>query len=267
MELPDIQKTPDERGVYINSAGITDFRLPILLKIKDSEELCNTVANVSCFVDLDKEVKGINMSRLPIFLHNNRQISLTILNEYCKEITEISNSTSCQLVYDFLYFMNKKAPVSNIEGIVNYSVKFYDTYFKPLDSYKQQIEITAIVSTCCPCSKEISDYNAHNQKCYITLNVSPIDISKIVWIEDLVDIAEHSGSCPIYSVLKRPDEKYVTEKMYDNPRFVEDVVRECYLKLNELDNIKINTIKAVADESIHMHKAMASITLRPPLHF
>lgn len=270
-DLPDIQKTEDTRNIYIHGAGISNLTLPISLKIKDSSNLCSTVAKVSCYIDVAANVKGINMSRLPIFLQRNPYISLDVIGDYCKEICEIAGSDKSELVYAFPYFITKQAPVSKENGVVKYDVEFSVKYDKHhTENIQRNIKVTAIASTCCPCSKEISDYNAHNQKCYITIDVQLFANSKsFVWIEDLINIAESSASCQIYSVLKRPDEKYVTEAMYEEPRFVEDVVREAAVKLNEFNKtenqITLYMVKAEADESIHMHRASAYVKGEAPL--
>lgn len=255
-ELPDIQQTKDNRKIYIQEAGITDFLVPIKVKLKDSDnEFCDTIANVTCTVDVPEERRGINMSRLPIFINQKPILSLPLMNGYVDEICKISETDSCRLQYEFPYFLTKTAPVSNIPGIVNYEVTF-STNRLPDQQLLNYMRIKVISSTCCPCSKEISEYNAHNQKCHIDLNVA---VDGMVWIEDLIDICEQSASCQIFSVLKRPDEKFVTEKMYDNPRFVEDVVREVALRIKDVPHVSTWDITATADESIHMHKAIARL--------
>lgn len=255
-ELPDIQKTKDPRNVYIQQAGICNLKIPISIKTRDSVYSCNTIANVKVSIDVDPEIKGINMSRLPIFVQYYDSLTLDIMVHYTDEICKICESRRCDLEYNFSYFLKKVAPISKQYGVVS-----YDCSFKVIKNgylYNKFISVTAIASTCCPCSKEISDYNAHNQKCYITLSVK-MNNDGFIWLEDLIKIAEDSASCEIFSVLKRPDEKYVTEKMYDHPQFVEDVVRDAYLKLKELPIISEFKVTAEADESIHMHKACASI--------
>lgn len=258
MSLPDIQNNHDDRGIYIECAGITNFNMPIHLTCKESEESMNTVASVECFVDLESNIKGINMSRLPIGVTNNNEISLDIIAKYAKEICIQSNANRCELKYKFPYFITKNAPVTKIPGVVSYDVELKTVYYADSNVNHKYIKVTAIASTCCPCSKEISNYNAHNQKCYITIEVGT---DEFIWIEDLIKIAEESASCEIFSILKRPDEKFVTEAMYDSPRFVEDVVREACVRLTKryIDKLSSYTIEAIADESIHMHKAIAKI--------
>ena len=275
IDLPDIQAIKDTRNISINQAGIENLLLPISIVRKNTYDICYTTATVKCGIYVEPTKKGINMSRLPIYLTNNAQsLTLNTMIENCKDICNISESKYCYLSYKFPYFLTKEAPVSKLTGMVKYDVIFEASVNAITNEILTKITVETIASTCCPCSKEISKYNAHNQKCYITLSIDvdnnaiinmiddliTVEINEnnnIVWIEDLIDICEESASCPIYTVLKRPDEKFVTEKMYENPRFVEDVVREVSLRINQLNNIKHYTIKASADESIHMHRAYA----------
>ena len=276
MKLPDIQAIKDERNISINQAGIENLLMPISILKKDKSN-CNTTATIKCGIYVEPSKKGINMSRLPIYLSDNGELlTLNKMLNSCKDICNIAESRYCYLSYKFPYFLTKNAPVSELPGIVKYNVIFETSINAPINQISKKITVETIASTCCPCSKEISLYNAHNQKCYITLSVDlnkdadiiyndnkisslilKTDDSDIVWIEDLINICEESASCPIYTVLKRPDEKFVTEKMYDRPRFVEDVVREVALRVDKMKNIKHYIIKASADESIHMHKAYA----------
>lgn len=260
-ELPDIQLTKDNRGIYIERAGITDFIMPISVVRKNDDTLCHTTAKVECFVDLESNIKGINMSRLPIGITMDNNVNLDLILNYAKMICENSEANRCELSYSFPFFITKEAPVSKIPGIVSYDVTLKVVYSRldGIETINKYLCVTCIASTCCPCSKEISEYNAHNQKCYITIEIG---VNDFIWIEDIIKIAEQSASCEIFSILKRPDEKFVTEAMYDSPRFVEDVVREVYTKLQDFDknnSITSYAISAVADESIHMHKAVAKI--------
>lgn len=254
-DLPDIQKTKDTRGIFIQKAGICNLHMPVYIKMKDNSN-CHTIADIEATVSVGLEVKGTNMSRLPIFIQDNKMLTLDLIEDYTSQMREICGSDRCDLVYRFPYFLTKEAPISKLPGVVS-----YDCYFKVInnnDHISRFIGITAIASTCCPCSKEISDYNAHNQKCYISLECE-VNKQGIVWLEDLIKAAESCSSCEIFTVLKRPDEKYVTEHMYDHPQFVEDVVRDAHLAIQKIPQIKEFKVSAKADESIHMHKACASI--------
>lgn len=265
-KLPDVQHDIDPRGIEIDNAGICDLIIPISVKRKNSEINCDTVATVKCAVKVPSTQKGTNMSRLPIYIQTNTPDNLTLnkLKSYCSEICKIAETEYCSLEYDFPYFLMKNSPVEMIPGLVHYKVNFYTDYNSIAQIFTQKIKVSVIASTCCPCSKLISAYNAHNQKCYIDLEITlNQEDSNIIWLEDLIKICEDSASCEIYSILKRPDEKFVTEKMYDRPRFVEDVVREVCVNLKNNYNKYMITdfkVKATADESIHMHKAIASIS-------
>jgi len=254
MELPDVQMSKSNIEIELNRVGITDLKMPIIISQKVGGNQ-NTVAKVSCFVNLDKFKKGINMSRIPIGLNKfiNATLNSNVIAEVAENIRISSEAKVCELIYEFDYFIMKQSPVNKEPGLVDYHVTF--TGIKSEDDYKFKFKIRTIATTCCPCSKEISVYNAHNQKCFIEIECVT---NGFVWIEDVIKIAEDSASCEIFSVLKRPDEKYVTERMYENPKFVEDVARTCYDKLINSDlNIEKINIRIEADESIHMHRAIA----------
>lgn len=253
--MKDVQAEKSNINIGINRVGIDNLKMPMFISKKEGGHQ-HTVADVSCYVDLRPELKGINMSRLPIAIH---KFSTDVLdsNLICKIAEHIrikSEAEYCQLVYSFPYFIKKYSPVNGEPGLVYYNVTF-DALAGP-DETEFKFKVTTIATTLCPCSKEISDSNAHNQKCYITIEVKP---SKWIWIEDIISIAEKSSSCEIYSVLKRPDEKFVTEQMYANPRFVEDVVREAYSQLSNMNGVCEFVVEAAADESIHMHRAYAKL--------
>lgn len=257
--LPDVQADKSNIEIAINRVGITNLKVPIYIKTQNKHDQ-HTVAEVSCFVDLKSDKKGINMSRIPIAINHFLDDTLSGDNIYniAKYIMEKSEAEECQLIYKFPYFIRKESPVEKKPGLVYYDVEFNGVIDK-YNNWDFTFSVTAICTTLCPCSKEISYSNAHNQKCYIKITIKP---SSWVWIEDIIKIAEDSSSCEIYSVLKRADEKYVTEKMYENPRFVEDVVRYGYQKLNKLTNIRSFIIEATADESIHMHNAYAKLEVK-----
>lgn len=255
--LPDIQQTYPEIAQYINRVGITNLKLPVYILQKDGSHQ-HTVADISCYIDLESDKKGINMSRIPIAINKFQKTNLTssILQEIAEHIRIKTEAKTCQLIYKFPYFITKLAPVSKEPGMVHYNVVF--NMIVSETEKKFTFSVDSICTTLCPCSKEISYANAHNQKCYINITVETIDW---IWIEDIINIAEESSSCPIYSILKRTDEKFVTEKMYENPKFVEDVVRTAYIKLINNDKISSFIVEATADESIHMHSAFAKIEL------
>ncbi len=256
MNLPDTQASIPKIQIGINRVGIDNLKLPFIILTKNNKHQ-HTVADISCFVNLTPDKKGINMSRIPIVLQRfvETPLNSSMLINIAKEIKEYSEADLCHIIYKFPYFMTKNSPESNIPGIVHYMVEFNGIVSDNKDDIFE-MKVQTIATTLCPCSKEMSKQNAHNQKCYIDISVKSNDW---IWIEDIVEIAENSSSCEIYSVLKRPDEKYVTDKMYENPKFVEDVVRDAYVKLSKLDNITSFEVSALADESIHLHSAFAKL--------
>ena len=255
--LPDMQESEPRVKIKLNRVGISHLRIPILIQTKN-KSVQNTVASVSCYVDLAHDKKGINMSRLPIAIHKylNQPLHGSLISDICEHIRLISKAEVCQLIYEFHYFIEKIAPASKEPGLVDHKITFDGT--KTKDDFKWKFSVETVGTSLCPCSKEISDGGAHNQKCYMIAKIQP-KTDKWIWIEDIVEICEQSCSCEIFSVLKRPDEKVVTERAYENPMFVEDVARNAYEKLSEIDNIKTFSVKVASDESIHMHRAEAII--------
>jgi len=259
--LPDIQEQKPKIEIALNRVGISKLILPIYIRKRleaESIEPQHTTCEVSCYVDLPADKKGINMSRLPIIIQGNLDKPLrgVVVNDVAEQIRLASEAQVCQLIYKFHYFTQKKAPVTGKLGYVDHKVIFDGTI--TVHNFLWKVSVETIGTSLCPCSKEISNKGAHNQKCYITITVEP-KRDEIVWIEDLIDIAEKSCSCEIWSVLKRSDEKYVTERAYENPMFVEDIARECYKHLIVNDKIKTFKVKVASDESIHVHRAEAVI--------
>lgn len=257
MDLPDIQNSIPEIQIALNRVGITDLQLPIYILQKDNK-IQHSVAKIDCFVDLDSNLKGINMSRIPIALHKylDSPISGKLIHSISENIRLNSNAEVCQLIYSFPYFIQKFSPISKEPGLVIYPVKFNVT--KSFNSAIFEVSVITTTTSLCPCSKEISEYGAHNQKCLIEITCQ-MDIENYIWIEDIISIAETSASCEIFSVLKRVDEKYITEQAYENPCFVEDITRNCYKKLINLKYISKFKIEVTSDESIHNHKAYAQL--------
>ena len=251
----DVQQSEPEYKYPIERVGITNFKLPVFITQKDLDKYQHTVADIDVFIDLKNNAKGINMSRLPIALQTFLESPLDrkrmeLISYY---IIEKSEAERCQLIYRFPYFIKKIAPISLESGIVYNNVEFNlitntDSIFK--------LSVETNVTSLCPCSKEISERSAHNQKSKIKIEIIPKD-DNFIWIEDLIKIAEKNSSCEIYSVIKRVDEKHVTEKAYDNAKFVEDMVRGCYDDLIKLDSINYFKIRVDNYESIHQHIATA----------
>ena len=251
--MKDIQKHRDRRNIDIDQVGVKGIRYPITVLDKNMGEQ-QTVARINMYVNLPRYYKGTHMSRfVEILNEHSRRISLQNFSEILEEMKKRLNAESAHMEITFPYFINKAAPMSGSEGMMEYECTFKGS----LNRGSDLVTIIHVpISTLCPCSKEISDYGAHNQRGEVRLQVR---FKKFIWIEDLVELVEKSASCEVYSVLKREDEKYVTEKSYNNPMFVEDVVREIAQKLNADPNITWFAIESENFESIHNHNAYAYI--------
>lgn len=252
--LYDIQKTMDERHIPIHQVGVRQLKYPIEILDRSGRPL-PTVATISMTVNLPADQKGTHMSRFVEVLNaHGRLIQTSSLPEILRALQIKLQSDSAHLVMEFPYFVEKKAPVTGIPAFVDYQVKFEaDLFGKDFDF---RLTTTVPVTTLCPCSKAISDRGAHNQRGYVTLTTRS---NEIVWIEELIDLIEQSASAQIYSLLKRPDEKFVTEQAYDNPVFVEDLVRNIAQRCNEDSKILWYRVEAENMESIHNHTAYAMI--------
>ncbi len=258
----DIQNGSSKLNIPIKTVGIRNLKLPIFIVKKNNNEDQHTVADIDVFVDLAGNQKGIHMSRLPQQLQKqlSTKLSLKKINDIAENIKNISEADRCQIIYKFPYFINKSAPVSEEIGIVYYNVTFDVTNSNGNTScFVMTIETTA--TSLCPCSKEISKYGAHNQRSKIKIQCEIKDF-EFIYIEDLIEISERNASCPIYSVLKRVDEKFVTEQAYENPKFVEDMVRELFDDLTHTIKDKVNWYKVSVsnEESIHQHDAYCSLS-------
>jgi len=259
--LPDIQATPDTRGIAINQVGVSDLRYPI--KVTDQEgNPFPTVAKISMSVHLPHHFKGTHMSRfLEVLSEHEGEVTTRTLPKILRDLKQRLDAEETHIEVAFTYFVTKKAPVSGAPAKVG-----CDCVFKGTSNGKEddlELCITVPVTTLCPCSKEISEYGAHNQRGYVTLEVRPKrrgDSHELILIEDLIDVAEKSGSAPLYALLKRTDERHVTMQAYDNPVFVEDVVRNAAALLLKDDRVASFTVKAVNHESIHDHNAFAVVS-------
>ncbi len=251
----DIQSQPDFRNIPIDKVGIKELKYPIKVLDK-SKGLQSTVARISMYVDLPHQLKGTHMSRFVEMLHLFRkQVSLESLNNILEDIKEALGAESSHIEITFPYFISKKAPVSGTNGLMNYTCTIAGS---SNSDHKRdlKLKVGVPVTSVCPCSKEISTYGAHNQRGEVMVSTR---FKKFIWIEDIVNIVEKAASCDLYSVLKREDEKYVTENAYDNPMFVEDIVREVASMLMADDNITWFSVGAENFESIHNHSAYAYI--------
>ena len=246
----DIQYTQDTREVPLQKVGVKNVRYPIQVLDKN-HKVQSTTGTVNLFVNLPHNFKGTHMSRfIEVFHKHHNDISM---NNFLEMLEEIRSKLDAERAFGritFPYFIEKSAPVTKSAGLMEYTCSYEGEVAKEAKFF---ISIKVPVATLCPCSKAISEYGAHNQRGFVKVKVL---YSKFFWIEDVIKMIENCASTPLYSVLKRKDEKFVTEHAYDNPRFVEDVVREVYLGLKKMD-FKWFTVEAETEESIHFHNAYA----------
>jgi GTP cyclohydrolase I len=251
--LVDIQNLPDDRNIRIKKVGVKNIRYPITVRDKKNG-IQHTVASVNMYVDLPQHFKGTHMSRFVEILNTYRgDIAIRNFSRILDDMKKTLNAQSAHLEIEFPYFIEKEAPVTHARGLMEYICRFCGSSNETEDFY---VGIVVPVTTLCPCSREISDRGAHNQRSIVTVNLR---FKKFFWIEDIITLVEESASCDVYSILKRPDEKYVTEKAYDHPMFVEDIVREIASKLSRDENITWFTVEAENFESIHNHSAYAFV--------
>jgi GTP cyclohydrolase I len=251
--IEDVQGRADTRRIPINKVGIKDIFHPVKVKDRARGEQ-HTVANFNMYVNLPHDFKGTHMSRFVEILHREREISVDSFGKMLEDMTELLDATAGHIEMTFPYFVMKKAPVSAVESLMNYQA----TIFGEHRDGKTDVWLKVVVPTTslCPCSKKISDYGAHNQRSHITLTAK---LNEHMWLEELIDVAEREASCEVYGILKRPDEKYVTERAYDNPKFVEDTVRDVAVALNQDKRVRAYVVEAENFESIHNHSAYAMI--------
>jgi GTP cyclohydrolase I len=265
--IPDVQASSDSRNVAIDRVGVKDVTYPIRLKISPcsvegwgggGEQ--TTVAKINMYVSLPHYQKGTHMSRFLEVLNDHRgAICPTDIPKITEAIRERLNAEQAHFQAEFTYFIAKPAPVTGAIGLMDYRVRFECTASRTGKTDDFTIAVAAPATSLCPCSKEISAYGAHNQRCEIEAKVRTPP-GKMLWIEELVRIIEKSASCPVFAVLKRPDEKYVTEAAYDNPKFVEDIIRDLAIGLDGEPRIVSYEISSENFESIHNHNAYAQIT-------
>lgn len=252
--MPDVQSSDDARRVAIDKVGVKDVTYPITLRTPGGGEQ-TTVASINMYVSLPHHKKGTHMSRfLEVLNQHARPLTPSCFGIVARAIKERLDAETAHLEITFPYFIEKKAPVTGTPGLMDYKVTFTASSNSVEDFV---MGVKAPAGSLCPCSKEISAYGAHNQRCEIEARVR---FNGTLWIEDLVKHLEAAASVPVFAVLKRPDEKYVTEAAYDNPKFVEDIVRDLALSLNADDRITWYSINSENFESIHNHNAYAQIT-------
>ena len=252
--LKDTQNERDDRKLAIDRVGVKNLRFPMRIRDRDQSQQ-HTVATVTMAVDLPHHYKGTHMSRFVEVLHaHGRELTVASIAAMPQELLARLNARKAHVEMRFPYFRAKRAPITKTEGLLDYGVIFEVNAEGEEIDYVVTVEVP--VATLCPCSKAISDRGAHNQRGTVTLSVR---FRQPVWVEDLIEMVEASASCELYSVLKRPDEKYVTEAAYDNPVFVEDLVRSVAQKALSHKKIKWFRVEAENYESIHNHNAWAVI--------
>jgi GTP cyclohydrolase I len=252
--IADVQATPDTRRLPIDKVGIKDIRHPVRVKDRSAGEQ-HTIASFNMYVELPHNFKGTHMSRFVEILNaHDMEISVESFKDMLAEMAERLEAQVGHIEMSFPYFINKSAPVSGVRALMDYQVSFIGEIRDGRDIMTMKVVIP--VTSLCPCSKEISRYGAHNQRSHVTLTVRT---NTFVWVEDLIDLVEKQASCELYGLLKRPDEKFVTERAYDNPKFVEDMVRDVATELNADPRIDAYTVESENFESIHNHSAYAMI--------
>jgi len=254
--MKDIQNEPDYRNIAINKVGIKDLRYPVTVLDRNRGQQ-HTVASINMYVDLPHEYKGTHMSRFVEMLHLFRpNIALKKFSEILTQMKEHLNAASAHIEVTFPYFIEKKAPVTQSPGLMDYTCRLNGS----IDCNGRVdlvSEVIVPISSVCPCSREISTDGAHNQRGMVHLKTR---FKKFIWFEDMIELVERSASCEVYSVLKRADEKFITEKGYNNPKFVEDIVRDIAMDLNADKNITWFSVAVENYESIHNHNAYAFIS-------
>lgn len=253
--LTDKQSEPDHRQLRIDKVGVRGLRFPVQVRDKSSDTLQSTVATLGLFVDLPKEFKGTHMSRFVEVLNaHGSVIHVESIPEILREMQKRLHAQNAHLEMEFPFFLVKRAPVSGKPGVLDYTIRFDAGLIGK--EYDFTLTVKCNVTTLCPCSKAISKYGAHNQRGEVTVQVQT---REVFWIEDLIALIEASGSSEMYSLLKREDEKAVTERAYENPVFVEDLVRNVALRLNQRRDVQWYKVEAENYESIHNHNAYACI--------
>lgn len=255
MAIPDVQSSADSRQLPINKVGIKSIRHPVKVLDK-SGGVQHTIANFNMYVGLPHNFKGTHMSRFVEILNaHEREISVESFESMLREMVKKLEAETGHLETNFPYFINKAAPVSKVKSLLDYDVTILGEIVEG-GTYRQTTRVVVPATSLCPCSKKISERGAHNQRSHITITATT---NSFVWIEDIVQIAESQASCELYGLLKRTDEKYVTERAYDNPKFVEDIVRDVAGVLNADSRIDAYSVESENFESIHNHSAYALI--------
>lgn len=252
--MSDVPSTVDRPFLSIDRVGIRNIRHPIRVKDRSGRAQA-TIASVDMEVGLPAEGRETYMYRLVEMLHrDDRTLSVRSFQGLVPRVLSRLEADACRIEMSFPYFVNKSAPVSGAKSVMDYRVSFIGE--ANMEGRNTTVQVIVPVTSLCPCSKQISRYGAHNQRSHVTVTAT---IQEPVWIEDLIELVEHEASCPLYGVLKRADEKFVTERAYDNPKFVEDLVRDVAGRLNADGRVVRYVVEAENFESIHNHSAYAMI--------
>ena len=252
--IPDVQSAPDSRKLAIDQVGIKAIRHPVRIQER-SGEAQHTIATFNMYVGLPHHFKGTHMSRfVQILSEQEREITVDSFRTMLKEMVQRLEAEEGRIEMSFPYFIEKTAPVSGVKSLMDYEV----TMVGEVVDGRQVLTLRVLVpvTSLCPCSKKIAERGAHNQRSHVTVTCR---ISRFVWIEEIVDLVERQASSELYGLLKRPDEKFVTERAYDNPKFVEDMVRDVAAVLNLDERIEEFVVESENFESIHNHSAYALI--------
>jgi GTP cyclohydrolase I len=256
--MRDVQSEPANHDVDVDKVGVREVKYPIVVRDKAKKEQ-HTIAEINMYVDLPHQFRGAHMSRFIEVLNEHRgRMSMHDIEDVLCEIEKALDAHSAHLEISFPYFIEKAAPVSGAKSLTEYYCRFIASHKDALDFI---LEVNVPVTNLCPCSKEISEHSAHNQRGLVTVQLK---FKEFVWIEDVITLVEGSASCEVYSLLKREDEKFVTEKAYARPMFAEDVVREIAQRMEADPNITWYAVASENYESIHNHNAYAFIEKKPP---
>ena len=252
--IPDVQGSADTRHLAIDKVGIKAIRHPVRVGDR-AGGVQHTIATFNMYVGLPHNFKGTHMSRFVEILNSHeREISVESFESMLRDMVKRLEAEYGRVEMSFPYFINKAAPVTGVNSLMDYDVTFSGEISKA--GYTFEMKVVVPVTSLCPCSKKISEYGAHNQRSHVTISAKT---NTHVWIEELIRVAEDEASCELYGLLKRPDEKFVTERAYDNPKFVEDLVRDVATALNRDKRIDAYVVESENFESIHNHSAYALI--------
>jgi len=254
MNFIDIQSQTDLRNIAIEKVGVCKVKYPIIVEDRTNESQ-HTIAELDIFVELLHNHRGTHMSRfIEVLNFYHKETLINKLPFFLEDIKKELDADAAYITLKFPYFISKVAPVSKMKSLMSYDCIF-EASLK--EHFQLTIGVDVPVTTLCPCSKEISTYGAHNQRSIVT---AKIRYNEFIWLEEIIEKIESSASCEIYSLLKRPDEKFVTEKAYNNPKFVEDIVRDLYLIFRNDPRISAFTVQSDNFESIHNHNAYAFVS-------